>query len=268
MPELPEVNTFQHYFNETGLDQKITATEVHDDKIMRNCTGADFADFTNGRTFLKTYRRGKYLFAEMDNGQHVLLHFGMTGDLKYYDAPEDRPKHERFRFVFDNGMKLGFDCPRKFARILTVPDLEEYITEIKLGEDALVMSEKQFLALAEGKKSTLKGFLLNQKFIAGVGNLYADEICYRTHIHPGSRMDALSKKQLKAVFKAMQDILNEAVAKLPHYKAYPGVWFWDKWRKEGEVEGVGNVLTGKIAGRTTYWVEGKQKMYDTVDGGR
>lgn len=261
MPELPEVNTFQHYFNETGLNQKISETQVHDDKIIRNCTGADFAELTKGRTFLKSYRRGKYLFAEMDNGEHILLHFGMTGDLKYYDAPEDKPKHERFRFVFDNGMKLGFDCPRKFARIVHIPDLDAYIKQKKLGEDALVITEKEFLAKAAGKKSTIKGFLLNQNHIAGVGNLYADEICYQTKIHPASRTDALSTKQLKAIYKAMKDILTEAVEKLPHYKAYPGEWFWDKWRKEGELKGKGMVVSGKTAGRTTYWVEGWQKLY-------
>lgn len=261
MPELPEVNTFQHYFNETGLHQKIAAVEVSDDKIMRNGTGADFAEFIQGRTFVKTYRRGKYLFVEADDGRHILLHFGMTGDLAYYDAPEDRPKHERFRFVFENGMKLGFDCPRKFARILTVPDLPSYLREIQLGEDALVISEKEFLALAKGKKSTIKGFLLNQKYIAGVGNLYADEICYQTDIHPASRTDKLNEKQLKSIFAAMQRILNEAVEKLPHYKAYPGVWFWDKWRKEGPTADGYEVVSGKVAGRTTYWAEGRQVLY-------
>ena len=262
MPELPEVNTFQHYFDETALNQKIVDTEVHDDKIMRNGTGADFADFTRGRTFLRTYRRGKYLFAEMDNGQHVLLHFGMTGDLAYYDAEEDRPKYERFRFVFDNGMKLGFDCPRKFARILTIPDRDAYITDIELGEDAQRIPLDDFLDMVKGKKSTIKGFLLNQKYIAGMGNLYADEVCYRTDIHPASRTDKLSAAQLTEIWQAMQDILAEAVEKLPHYKAYPGVWFWQKWRHEGEVEGVGTVRSGKYAGRTTYWVEGRQRLYE------
>lgn len=262
MPELPEVNTFQHYFNETGLDQKIAETHVADDKIIRNCTGDDFAEFTNGRTFTKTYRRGKYLFAEMDNGAHVLLHFGMTGDLKYYDIPEDKPKHERFHFRFENGMKLGFDCPRKFARIVHIPDLQEFIKNKRLGEDALVITEKEFLAKTEGKKSSIKGFLLNQQHLAGVGNLYADEICFQTKINPASRVNKLNKKQLKSIFKTMQSILNEAIEKLPHYKDYPGEWFWDKWRKEGELKGKGTVVSGKVAGRTTYWVEGWQKMYE------
>lgn len=262
MPELPEVNTFKRYFDESALQQKIAQTIVSDDKIIRNCTGSEFADLTAARTFLKSYRRGKYLFAEMDNGKHILLHFGMTGDLKYYEDAVDKPKHERFRFEFENGMKLGFDCPRKFARIVHITDLQAFIKDKKLGEDALVISEKAFLKLAEGKKSTIKGFLLNQKHLAGVGNLYADEFCFQTKIHPGSRTNALSKNQLKAIFKIMKTILKEAVEKLPHYKEYPGEWYWDKWRKEGKLEGKGTVVSAKIAGRTTYWVEGWQKLYE------
>lgn len=261
MPELPEVNTFQHYFNETGLNQKIVETQVSDDKIIRDCTGDDFAELTRDRTFTKTYRRGKYLFAEMDNGAHILLHFGMTGDLKYYDIPEDKPKHERFHFHFENGMKLGFDCPRKFARIIHIPDLQEFIKTKKLGEDALVITEKAFLSIAEGKKSSIKGFLLNQKHLAGVGNLYADEICYQTKINPASRVNNLSEKQLKSIFKTMQAILNEAVKKSQHYKHSTEESPWDKWRKEGKLEGKGTVVSGKIAGRTTYWVEGWQELY-------
>lgn len=262
MPELPEVNTFKRYFDESALQQKIVQTIVSDDKIIRNCSGAAFADLTEGRTFVQSYRRGKYLFGEMDNGAHILLHFGMTGDLKYYEDAEDQPKHERFRFEFDNGMKLGFDCPRKFARIVHVADLQEFIAEKNLGEDALVISENEFLARTKGKKSSIKGFLLNQNQVAGVGNLYADEICYQTRIHPSSRVNALSENQLKTIFKAMKSILKEAVEKRPYYKEYSGEWFWDKWRKEGMLKGKGMVVSAKIAGRTTYWVEGWQVLYN------
>ena len=89
-----------------------------------------------------------------------------------------------------------------------------------------------------------------------------NEICFQTKIHPASRVNALSEKQLKAIFKKMKAILNDAVEKLPHYKNYPGEWYWDKWRKEGELKGKGMVVFGKIAGRTSYWVEGWQVLYE------
>ncbi|MEM6967457.1 MAG: DNA-formamidopyrimidine glycosylase family protein, partial [Bacteroidota bacterium] len=229
----------------------------------RNVDAHTFIEKTTGRTFTSSYRRGKYLFGKMDNEQHVLFHFGMTGDLRYYEDEMDKPKYERFVFSFANGYKLGFDCPRKFARILLIEDLQQYISEVKLGEDALVISEKDFLAKMEGRKSTIKGFLLNQKILAGVGNLYADEICYQTKIHPASVVNALSKRHKKAIYKAMKDILQTAVDRTAYYKDYPDDWFF-QWREEGKKapKGKGVAKSAKIAGRTTFFFEGYQKLYN------
>jgi formamidopyrimidine-DNA glycosylase len=262
MPELPEVNTFQRYFDETSLDQRIAEVQVHDDKIIRNVSGEAFADLLAGRTFTGSYRRGKYLFGELDNEDHVLLHFGMSGDLKYYEDAADRPKYERFAFHFDNGFKLGFDCPRKFARINYIKDLDQYLKEVKLGEDAQRISEGYFLEKTEGRRGTLKGFLLNQSHFAGVGNLYADEICYQTRVHPASVVEAIPKKKRKEIFQKMQEVLEFAVNKNAYYKDYPDDWLW-QWREEGKVapDGKSLVKSDKIGGRTTYFCEGWQKQY-------
>lgn len=255
MPELPEVNTFQRYFDASALHQRIHHVEVHDDKIIRNMDGGEFAERLQGRMFTGSYRRGKYLFGNLDNGHHVLLHFGMTGDIKYYQDPLDRPKHERFAFVFDNGFHLGFDDPRKFARILYLEDLQAYIQSLPLGEDALRISEAEFLTLMTTKKGPLKAFLLNQQYLSGVGNLYADELCYQTHIHPATRIETLSLEQKKLLFHTLQKILNYAVEQRAHYKHYPEDWLW-QWRVEGFVppDGKGVVRKATIAGRTTYFL--------------
>lgn len=262
MPELPEVNTFQQYFDRTSLHQRIERVAVHDDKIIRNVTGEEFAEKLKNRTFTGSFRQGKYMFSDLDNGHSVLLHFGMTGDIKYYSDEIDRPKYERFAFCFDNGFKLGFDDPRKFAKIRYLENRNAYLQEIGLGEDALRIDEASFLRQAVGKKSTLKGFLLNQSHLAGVGNLYADEICYQTRIHPASRMDNLSEGQLREIHQKMQEILMFAVEKEAYYKQYPADWLW-QWREEGKSapEGEGVVKKNKIAGRTTYFCEGWQRMY-------
>ncbi len=263
MPELPEVHTFQLYFNEASLNVPIKKVVVHDAKIIRNIDALSFSKNLKGRTFVGSVRRGKYLFGELDNGHHVLLHFGMTGDLKYYADKEDAPKHERFVFQFADGYNLGFDCPRKFARICYIKNLEHYIAEVKLGEDALTISEELFIKQMENKKCTIKAYLLDQKKIAGVGNLYADEILYQTRIHPGSRVNALKKKQKLAIFTAMKEILNKAVSHAAHYKEYPDEWFF-QWRVEGQKapNGRGEVQIEKIAGRTTYFFKGWQKLYE------
>jgi formamidopyrimidine-DNA glycosylase len=262
MPELPEVNTFQRYFDAAALQQRIQQVVVHDEKIIRNMNGDAFAEHLQGRTFTGSYRRGKYLFGELDNGAYVQFHFGMTGDLNYYQDGEQPSRFERFVFVFDNGYRLGFDDPRKFARILYLEDLQAYLQSIALGEDALIIDEATFLDLMQGKKGNLKAFLLNQKYLAGVGNLYADEICYQARIHPASLVEKLDLPQRKLIYDLMQKILQSAMEQSAHYKEYPENWFW-QWREEGypAPDGSGEVEKATIAGRTTYFCAGWQKMY-------
>lgn len=263
MPELPEVNSFQRYFVAHALNHKIQKVKVSDSAIIRNMTGRRFAAKLKGRTFIDSYRRGKFLFGKLDNGHHVLLHFGMTGDLVAYASGNDMPRHERFRFEFGNGERLGFDCPRKFARILYLEDLQDYIEETGLGEDALRISLQDFLAIAAGKSATIKGLLLNQKYLAGMGNLYADAVCYDARIHPASRVNALSKAQLKKIHKRMQEMLGQAIELMAKYEERPTPWFWD-WRIEGNKpkKGHGLVKVIKVAGRTTYYCEGWQRLFE------
>lgn len=263
MPELPEVNTFKQYFDAAALQQTIMQVDVSDDKIIRSSDGATFAEKLAGRTFVNSIRRGKYLFADLDNGHSVLLHFGMTGDLKLYQDEEDRPRFERFAFVFQDGNRLGFEDMRKFARINYLDDRDAFIIEKKLGPDALVISEAEFLAAMEGKKTNIKAFLLNQSNLAGVGNLYADEVLFQTRVHPASTVTKIPLKKRKEIFAKTQEVLHEAVEKAPYYKQYEEDWFWNKWRFDGHLapDGKSKVESGKIAGRTTYWAKPWQRKY-------
>ncbi len=263
MPELPEVHNFKQYFDATALERRITDVEVHDDLILRNSSGDAFADRLRGRRFVSSFRRGKYLFARLDNGHDVLLHFGMTGDLKYYEAVEDRPRFERFAFVFEDGSRLGFEDSRKFARVLYLEDRDAYIEEISLGPDALELHEEEFLALLGNRTCTLKGFLMNQSLLSGIGNLYADEICFRARIHPGSTVARLDEAARRRIYRHLRDILTYAVENSPYYKEYPEDWFWHTWREEGRTgpEGYGRVRKTQIAGRTTYFCEEWQEEY-------
>ena len=260
MPELPEVNTFREYFEGTSLNQKIVDVSISDGKIIRNIEEGDFIDRLINRNFIGSKRRGKYLFAQLDNRTHILFHFGMTGDIKYYSEEEDSPKYERFHILFEGGAKLGFDCLRKFARIEYIEDLNQYIDDLGLGLDALEITETEFLKKTEGRSAPIKGFLLNQKLVAGVGNLYADEICYQTKVHPGSKVNRIPKKKLKEIFKSMQSILSIAIERAAHYKDYPDDWFWN-WRVKGGESEKGEIVVEKIAGRTTYYVKGWQRKY-------
>lgn len=277
MPELPEVNTYKKYFDAAAVGRTVAGVDVADDYIIKqvgeatgNTTaatstpgklGGRFAARLTGQTIAGTHRRGKYLFADLDSGHSVLLHFGMTGDLKLYTDAEERPRHERFALVFaDDGARLGFDDPRKFAKIRYLHDREAYVRDIRLGTDALQITLDEFLAQAEGRRTAIKAFLLNQTALAGVGNLYADEILYQTRIHPESLVGALSRKQLRAIHRAMIEILTVACDRDAYYRDYPPGWFW-QWRKEERVARRGRVMAGTVGGRTTHWVEPWQKLY-------
>ncbi len=262
MPELPEVNTVQRYFDEVATGQRIEEVVVHDGHIIRNLSPDAFAERLTGRTFSGSYRRGKFLFAGLDNGHHVQLHLGMSGDLAYYTAPEDEPKFCRFHFLLGDGGRLAFDCPRKLARILYIENLEAYIHEKQLGEDALRIGEDQFLQMMDGRSGTLKGFLMNQRHLAGIGNLYADEICYQAEVHPASETGRIGTAKRRLLFRKMREILTFAVEKNAHYRKYPSDWLW-KWRKEGHAgpDGKGEVQKMTIAGRTTYFLPEIQTRY-------
>lgn len=261
MPELPEVNNFTRFFNETSLGRTIVGVTVHDDKIIRNLSGPAFADALTGRRIEGSVRRGKYLFAQLDNGHDLLLHFGMTGDLNFYQAPEDRGRFERFALHYDDGNTLGFDDPRKFARVLYLEDREDYIRQVKLGPDALDVDLTYLLQKMEGKKGSIKGFLLNQAILAGVGNLYADEICYRSRLSPALAVNQLSPAEQEELARQTIEVMSRAAAEAPYYKDYPKNWFWHVWRKEGGSgpNGEGEIVITKVAGRTTYFVRGYQR---------
>jgi len=262
MPELPEVNTVQKIFDARSTGLRIEDVEVHDDHIIRNMTGDEFTAALTGQTVTGSYRRGKYLFASFNSGHYVQLHLGMTGDLIYYEDEVEVPKHEQFNWKFNNGMHIGFKDPRKFGRIVYVENLTKYLDELGLGPDALDISEEQFLSATKNRNTTVKSFLLNQKILAGVGNLYADEICYQTRIHPASVVSAVPVRKWKEVFTRLKSILNWACDNDAYYGIYPDNWFW-KWRSEGTSNplGKGTVTSARIAGRTTYFVEGWQKLY-------
>jgi len=263
MPELPEVNTVRFGFEQTALQLKIITVEVYDDKIIRNASQQEFVDALQGETFIDTYRQGKYFFAILSSGLEILFHLGMTGDLVYYFDSSEQPKYERFRLQFENSMYLGYDDLRKFSNILLINDRQKYLSAIQLGPDALSISLKDFSAIFKNRKKSLKAILMDQRLVAGVGNLYADEICYQAQLHPASVAGALQKSHLQRVHRLMQNILNEACEQDAYYKVYPDNWFW-KWRdeKKGCIEGKGLIKKIKIGGRTTYFVEGYQKLID------
>ena len=163
-----------------------------------------------GRTVLDVRRRGKYLVFPLDSGA-LLIHLKMTGDLVLSPAQSARDRFERTVFVLEEGWELRFNDARKFGRVYLVGDPSEILGA--LGPEPL---SRGFTAgsLAErlaGRRRFLKPLLLDQSFLAGMGNIYADEALHRARLHPLRRSDALTKEEVYRLWKGIRGALRQGL---------------------------------------------------------
>ncbi|WBL25584.1 Fpg/Nei family DNA glycosylase [Zunongwangia sp. HGR-M22] len=260
MPELPEVAYQKKYADATILHKKIVEVETGDKKIYQS-PKSDFEKKLKNNQFESTDRIGKYLFLKLKDGGVLVMHFGMTGKLEYYQH-DDTPKYTQFKLIFDDNSKLAFTCPRKFAKLYLAKSVEEFQESHNLGIDALAISEEEFLEICEGRSGTIKGLLMNQSLIAGIGNMYADEVLFQTKIHPKSKVSSLHKKELQSIFDKIGDVLEKVKEARIEGKRVPESYI-TSIRKEGEgadcPRNNGKIEQTKVSGRTTYYCPVCQK---------
>jgi hypothetical protein len=137
-------------------------------------------------------RHGKQLFVSIAGGDWLSMHFGMTGGLRYFKGMAKDTPYERLLVSFSNGYLLAYDCQRKFGKIGLVRDPEAYLNDHDLGPDALDddFDFKAFRQALRGRRATVKSALMNQQCIAGIGNVYSDEILFQAKIRPDTRTGA------------------------------------------------------------------------------
>src|SRR5262245_13124382 len=131
MPELPEVESFRRYFDRTSLHQEIKEVRLYSPEMLQGISPKKFSEELKEHEFVSTGRHGKDLFAELDSGKDLALHFGMTGHLKYFNDPKQRPSYVRLLIQFANSYNLAFDCLRKLGRISFANDRVKFIHDKK-----------------------------------------------------------------------------------------------------------------------------------------
>ncbi len=211
MPELPEVETFKRYLDKTSLKQLIKEIHITDNRIL-NTDEAELKKALKGKRFESSIRHGKYLLVSLEP-RFLVLHFGMSGDLEYYNDKDDAPKFSKMIFKFNNGFNLAYISIRMFGKVSVVNSIEELIENKKLGPDAYKMSFEEFQEALHGRSAIAKNALLNQSFIAGVGNIYSDEILFRTKIHPKTNINSLSDTKVKELYMNIIDVLLYGIKK-------------------------------------------------------
>jgi formamidopyrimidine-DNA glycosylase len=254
MPELPDVETFKRYLDATSLHQRIGDVDVRSGYVLRDVSAHDLARRLKGRCFESSCRHGKHLFVRADRDLWLRLHFGMTGSLRYFKGDEKAPRHARVLFIFAKDYRLAFDDQRKFGEVGLVKNVDEFLKKRALGPDALDIDASQFKGIFAKHRGAVKSILMNQRFIAGIGNIYADEILFHARMHPATEISGLGDKALAKLFWATRSVLEKAIAAKANLDLMPRSWLLRQRGKGGTCPRCGRELkSSKIGGRTAWF---------------
>ncbi|MGD2175794.1 MAG: DNA-formamidopyrimidine glycosylase family protein [Candidatus Brocadiaceae bacterium] len=224
MPELPDVAMVKRYLDATGLHQEVTEVEVRDDYVLKGVSPDRLADAARGSQFCSSTRHGKNLLVELTGGPWLRLHFGMTGNLKYFKRLADDPEYDRILLTFGTGYHLAYVCQRKLGRVSLAESPEQFVSEEGIGPDALEIGREQFADLLIQRRGALKARLMDQHLIAGLGNIYSDEVLFRARLHPRQEVEELSRGDLRRLHAAMRKILETSLERGADARDLPRTW--------------------------------------------
>jgi formamidopyrimidine-DNA glycosylase len=218
VPELPEVETLKRDLEREVVAKRVRQVEVTGMRsIRRHPNKKHFISKLEGTKIGGVQRRGKYLLLRLDSGDILVAHLGMSGQLLRSKGPkEPLGKHTHVVITFTQGGQLRFLDPRTFGELfVTTPDeLEHQVPELAhLGFDPVdeMMSWTRFGELLGARKAKLKPLLMDQRFVAGIGNIYSDEILFAAGLRYDRSSDSLSSQEVRRLYRAMVETLQEAI---------------------------------------------------------
>ena len=218
MPELPEVEVVRRDLEREIVGRKIKAVEADGMRsIRRHHNRKQFANRLVGRKIAGVERRGKYILCRLDGGDVLVIHLGMSGQLlRTKGARVPTTKHTHVVITFTQGGQLRFVDPRTFGEMFVteLDGVEKEVSELAhLGLDPLetAMSWDHFGRIVAEKHQKLKSLLMDQKFLAGIGNIYSDEILWGAGLRWDRMSDSLSAQEVRRLYRAMVETLQDAV---------------------------------------------------------
>ena len=234
MPELPEVETIRRQLCAAGVEGRtIKKAHIEWPRTVDPLTPAAFCKQVQGRKLEKIDRHGKWLIFRLDGNENLLVHLRMTGGFYLTQGALKKGLHDRAVLQLSGGLNLHFRDPRKFGRWRLVSDVVGRASRIRervpgvghkpseyrevcptiagLGPDALTVTKKQFFQALEGRNKVLKALLLDQSFVAGVGNIYADEALFEARIDPRRRSRTLLDDEISKLWKAVRRVIEAGV---------------------------------------------------------
>lgn len=209
MPELPEVETIRRGLEKRILAKKINRVEINTDRMVKKPSPKRFKEKVEGKNFTQVIRRGKYLILVLSSGKKIVIHLRMTGQLIY----GRRDTKSRVSFLLSNGKYLNLNDKRHLGEIRLVENWEKVPGIAKMGmeplEDSFTL--KVFGEMLNKKKARIKPLLMNQEFLAGVGNIYAQEALFKAKIHPERHAHRLKRDEVRALFSEIKKVLKKAI---------------------------------------------------------
>ena len=214
MPELPEVETIRRQLAPLVEGRVVERLDISDPRWCLPLAPEAIVDAVQGREVERLARRGKYLVWELEDDAFLLMHLRMTGTL-LYDPPPGTP-YERVRWVLGDGHELRFCDPRRFGtgELALGTGARDAFFAARLGLEPLdgELTGEALRRMARGRRAPVKAFLLDQRRIAGVGNIYADEALFRARIHPLRPAGSLKREQFDALAVAVREALQAGLA--------------------------------------------------------
>ena len=211
MPELPEVETFVRALRRPLVGRTIVGATNDWPRHIVAPLPDELAARIAGRRIEAIDRRGKYLVFTLSDDENLIIHLKMTGHLSVVPADTPRDPYAHTVFALNDGRELRFRDPRKFGRVYLLRDPAGVLGPLgpePLGDD---FTAGELAARLAGRRRVLKPLLLDQTFIAGIGNIYSDEILYVAGLHPLSRVERFEERQLKALYRSIRSVLRLAI---------------------------------------------------------
>lgn len=210
MPELPEVETFARQLKPALVGKTILSADLRWNRTLATPSPKKFKEQIEGQKIKDVTRRAKYLILDLSSFS-LLVHLRMSGDLLVRNSTISPAKHDRLLLKLSGNKTLAFNDTRKFGRVWLTADIEEVLG--KLGPEPFSKEfTPQWLHTAlHHKKRQLKPLLLDQTFLAGLGNIYTDEALHIAKLHPVAASDSVTAKQAEALHEAIRKVLKEGI---------------------------------------------------------
>ena len=212
MPELPEVETVVRGLRTSLIGHTFTAADVMWERSIASPDADHLPQRLTGQTVTDVTRRGKWIVIALDSGDSLLIHLRMSGRLILTQDPSClETRHLRVLFSFENGRRLSFIDQRKFGRIHLTADPERVLGT--LGPEPLddTFTMNKFREMLKPRRGRLKPLLLNQRFLAGLGNIYTDESLWKARLHPLRKADTLTETEIERLYAAIRSTLQAAI---------------------------------------------------------